>query len=85
MNERTKELIIESVNFTLDPDSKCYVSQVCPEELEYLVESIVRECTKVISDGRFSNTECEGNSHRVSYNNGRYGASSDIKKHFGVE
>ena len=85
MNERIKELIFEAVSFRLDPDSNAYEAQVCPEELEYLAELIVRECAKVISDGRFSNTECEGNSHRVSYNNGRYGASSDIKKHFGVE
>lgn len=48
-------------------------------------ELIVQECIKVVGDGRFSDTECEGNSHRVSYNNGRYGASSDIKKHFRTE
>ena len=44
MNERFKELILESVTFRLDPDSECYEAQVCPEDLEYLVELIVREC-----------------------------------------
>ena len=48
-------------------------------------ELIVRECMKVVIDGQYSDTACESNSHRVSYNNGRYGASSDIKEHFGVE
>ena len=56
-----------------------------PEVAEKFAELIIRECGKVISDGRFSDMACEGNSHRISYNNGRYGASSDIKKHFGVE
>jgi hypothetical protein len=44
MNERIKELILESVTFRLDPDSECYEAQVCPEDLEYLVELIVTEC-----------------------------------------
>ena len=55
------------------------------EHADKFAELIVGECMKVVIDGRFSDTECEGNSHRISYNNGRYGASSDIKKHFGVE
>ena len=54
-------------------------------DLERFAEKIVRECMKVAIDGQYSDTECEGNSHRISYNNGRYGASSDIKKHFGVK
>ena len=44
MNERTKELILECVDFRLDPDSNAYEAQVCPEELECLVELVVREC-----------------------------------------
>ena len=44
MNERTKELIMECVDFRLDPDSNAYEAQVCPEELECLVELVVREC-----------------------------------------
>ena len=55
------------------------------DDPEKFAELIVRECMKVVIDGQYSDTECEGNSHRISYNNGRYGASSDIKKHFGVE
>jgi hypothetical protein len=46
---------------------------------------IVRECMEVVINGQYSASECHGNSHRISYNNGRTGASSDIKKHFGVE
>ena len=59
-----------------------YNNRFSPEKF---AELIVRECMKVVIDGQYSDTECEGNSHRISYNNGRYGASSDIKKHFGVE
>ena len=70
MNERTKELIIESVNFTLDPDSKCYVSQVCPEELEYLAELIIRECVHTVENRG-------GMCGALS--------SNWIKEHFGVE
>ena len=55
------------------------------EHAEKFAELIIRDCMEVISDGRFSDSECEGNSHRISYNNGRYDASLDIKKHFGVE
>ena len=54
-------------------------------DLERFAEKIVKECAKVIDDGRFSVTECEGNSHRISYNNGIYYALSSVKKHFGVE
>lgn len=54
-------------------------------DLERFAEKIVQECAKVIIDGQYSAIECKGNSHRISYNNGRYGASLDIKKHFGVE
>jgi hypothetical protein len=77
MNERIRELAIQSgLPTALDYHQKRY---------EKFAELIVKECLEVIGNGRFSNTECEGNSHRVSYNNGRYGAVSDIKKHFGVE
>ena len=44
MNERIRELIMQSVNFRLDPDSDAYEAQVSPEDLEYLAQSIVREC-----------------------------------------
>jgi len=54
-------------------------------DLERFAEKIVKECAEVIDDGRFSVMECEGNSHRVSYNNGIYYALSSVKKHFGVE
>jgi hypothetical protein len=54
-------------------------------DLERFAEKIVNECAEVIDDGRFSVMECEGNSHRVSYNNGIYYALSSVKKHFGVE
>ena len=43
MNNRIKELILQSVNFRLDPDSNCHEAQVCPEDLEYLAELIGKE------------------------------------------
>ena len=48
-------------------------------------ELIVRECMKVVINGKYSSTECERNTHRIAHNNARDEASSDIKKHFGVE
>ena len=57
----------------------------CGFNPDKFAELIVLECVNVIFNGHFSDEECEGNSHRVSYNNGRFGASKDIKKHFGVE
>jgi hypothetical protein len=48
MNEQIKKLIMESINFRLDPDSNAYEAQVCPEDLEYLAELIVEECRTVI-------------------------------------
>ena len=50
MNERIKELILQSVTFRLDPDSECYEAQVCPEDLEPLAELIIAECTQVLFD-----------------------------------
>jgi hypothetical protein len=50
MNERIKELILQSVTFRLDPDSECYEAQVCPEDLESLAELIIAECTQVLFD-----------------------------------
>jgi hypothetical protein len=47
MNERIKQLIMEAVNFRLDPDSDAYEAQVCPEDLEYLAELIVKDCANV--------------------------------------
>ena len=88
MNERIDELIEEctSVNDDLVYDGRdSYMKTTEYFDKEKFAELIVRECMKVVIDGQYSDTECEGNSHRISYNNGRYGASSDIKKHFGVE
>lgn len=48
-------------------------------------ELIVAECMKVVINGKYSATECEGNTHRIAHNNARSEASSDIKKHFGVK
>jgi hypothetical protein len=79
MNERIKELIFEAVTFRIDPDSECYEAQVCPEDLEYLVESIVRECIKqahTVGDLRGANDDMV------------YGADTaavQISKYFGVE
>ena len=82
MNERIKELEKLATPRCYD-ETGCYIGNRF--DVEKFAELIVRECMKVVIDGQYSDTACEGNSHRVSYNNGRYGASSDIKKHFGVE
>ena len=71
MNERIKELIMQAVKFRLDPDSECYEAQVCPEDLEYLAELIVKECVDIAN-----------NVHMCR--DGRV-VAEDIKKHFGVE
>ena len=78
MNERTKELADQC--WDEYPNTGPVVFNK-----EKFAELIVAECEKVISAGQYSDMACEGNSHRISYNNGRYGAVVDIKKHFGVE
>ena len=75
MNERIKELIEEAVTFRLDPDSKCYESQVCPEDLEYLAELIVRECAKV----------CRDQPNVYALKADRDNCAIAIEEHFGVE
>ena len=72
MNERIRELIMEAVNFRLDSDSDAYEAQICPEDLEYLAELIVKECMDTISD--CSMEYCT-----------RPQIVSEIKEHFGVE
>lgn len=49
MNKRIKELIEEAVTFRLDPDSNCHEAQVCPEDLEYLAELIIKDITGAIT------------------------------------
>jgi hypothetical protein len=38
---------MEAVNFRLDSDSDAYEAQICPEDLEYLAELIVRGCADI--------------------------------------
>jgi hypothetical protein len=72
MNERIKELILQSVTFRLDPDSECYEAQVCPEDLESLAELIVRECLEIaIEEERHAPFEGP--------------VETKIRQHFGVE
>ena len=91
MNERIKELDKQAGGhfsthiLTSYPAQRRESIELWDKNIEKFAELIVRECMEVVIDGQYSDTECEGNSHRISYNNGRYGASSDIKKHFGVE
>lgn len=75
MNERIKQLIMEAVNFRLDPDSDAYEAQICPEDLEYLAELIVRECV------RYFNEEYE----RDFATSWREDLSKGMKEHFGVK
>jgi hypothetical protein len=81
MNKRIKELA----------ELAGLYDEKTPEEVpeftasfEKFAQLIVRECADVIFNGQFSDEECEGNTHRLSYNNGRFGARKDIKEHFGV-
>ena len=78
MNERIEQLIGQCI------DQRWTVTgpMFCREKF---AELIVRECMKVVINGKYSATECERNTHRIAHNNARDEASSDIKKHFGVE
>ena len=80
MNERIRELV--ALVLEAEPKHRSY------GRIEFginLAELIVRECMKVVINGKYSATECERNTHRIAHNNARDEASSDIKKHFGVE
>jgi hypothetical protein len=85
MNERIKQLIDQMDQSGFPYQASDNSMTVTTRDLEYFAELIVQECAEVIDNGRFSAMECEGNSHRVSYNNGIYYALSSVKKHFGVE
>jgi hypothetical protein len=76
MNKRIKELIFEAVTFRLDPDSGCYEAQVCPEDLEYLVELIVGECAQVCLAQR--------DPANLNYKPSEKFAEA-VKQHFGVK
>ena len=73
MNDRIKELIMEAVNFRLDPDSDAYEAQICPEDLEYLAELIVKECANLFDKDEMELSLTERTIHKT------------IKEHFGVE
>ena len=75
MNDRIKQLIMEAVNFRLDPDSNAYEAQICPEDLEYLAELIVQECGEIAYKAYWDNPETVRGIH----------IKEKIKKHFGVE
>ena len=87
MNKRIKELYGQAalVVFGYKVDAEGPNETLQNAINEKFAELIVRECMEVVINGQYSASECHGNSHRISYNNGRTGASSDIKKHFGVE
>ena len=85
MNLRIRELAEQATTIVDMVGPQGYTSSYTNFDREKFAQLIVRECADVIFNGQFSDDECEGNSHRVSYNNGRFGASRDIKKHFGVE
>ena len=63
MNDRIKQLIMEAVNFRLDPDSDAYEAQICPEDLEYLAELIVRECACIADDMKSLDVSAEIKKH----------------------
>ena len=66
-------------------DWEVYVTPDSQVVFEKFAELIVKECMKVVINGKYSSTECERNTHRIAHNNARDEALSDIKKHFGVE
>ena len=82
MNERIVKLFMQSVDSNYIPVP---IEDHVPSWTEKFAELIVRECMEVVSDGKYSADECRGNTHRIAHNNARSEASSDIKKHFGVE
>jgi hypothetical protein len=75
MNDRIKELIMEAVNFRLDPDSDAYEAQICPEDLEYLAELIVKVCIREIG---YKSVELLDIDFYPHY-------QERLKKYFGVE
>jgi hypothetical protein len=92
MNKRIKEIVFESVNFRLDPDSNAYEAQVCPEDLESLAELIIADCADVLFEEsiRLFELYSEENNLRLSE---EYHMCSNqclkdiavIEKHFGVD
>jgi hypothetical protein len=82
MNERIKELILQSVTFRLDPDSECYEAQVCPEDLESLAELIIAECANIVSNKSTLETNED---YREGFHRAQQFIWQDINKHFGVE
>ena len=77
-----------AVTFYLDPDSKQYEAQVCPEDLELFAELIVRECLKIVK----SNTYGPCGEHDYSYSDTNAAADEraetiheEIAYHLGVE
>ena len=87
MNERIRELK-EQAGITTNLDTDYYekdMNKWVDYFSEKFAELIVGECMKVVINGKYSATECERNTHRIAHNNARDEASSDIKKHFGVE
>ena len=87
MNERAVELYKQAVTFAYNTAGKDAGKGTVIESLTAgkFAELIVRECMKVVINGKYSATERERNTHRIAHNNARDEASSDIKKHFGVE
>ena len=87
MNERAVELYKQAVTFAYNTAGKDAGKGTVIESLTAgkFAELIVKECMKVVINGKYSATECERNTHRIAHNNARDEASSDIKKHFGVE
>ena len=86
MNERIKELWDKAAQAAAaypSGQNNSWETQV--NFMEKFAELIVGECMKVVINGKYSATECERNTHRIAHNNARDEASSDIKKHFGVE
>ena len=76
MSERIKQLILECVDFRLDPDSNAYEAQVCPEDLECLAELIVKECMTVAAKQR--------KPANLNYNPSERFVE-DLRQHFGVK
>ena len=50
MSTVIKQIILESVDFRFDPDSEQLELLVTPQDLEFLVEMVVRECAKVLGE-----------------------------------
>ena len=80
MNERIKELYIQTANETADGKEWAIGGLL---NAKRFAELIIRECMSINTQRLFS--DYEGDTHRVAHNNALWCACGDMQEHFGVE